>query len=558
MPVLRFKAERLMSLIGLKDHAALEDVAFRLKGELEWGPEGEVYIELNPDRPDMYIGEGFARAARGLLGFETGYTRPEAVESGVEVTARGVETRPYIAAAVVYNVNVDEEYLEELVQFQEKLHDTIGRRRRKVAIGFHDLSKLPSKRIEYRLVDIAEARMVPLHGDSEVTVERVLEETEQGRRYGSISLAGRRHPALLAGSVIIALPPVINSEVTRVEPGTRDLFIDVTGTDAAAVLSTLEVIVAGLSERPGARVGLVRVDAPKVRGVTPRLESRRMEVGASWASGVLGVELGPGELARLLSRARFNAAPRGDGDTVEVEVPPYRVDVLGPIDLVEDAAMMMGYDALEPELPQLRTRGSLDGLTLLARELRKLAVGLGFTEAMQMVLTSPRAVEVLGLSGAAVRVANPVQVEYSVLRPSLAVSLLQFLAENQHAEKPVRVFEVGEVVWREGGVAEDYRAALAFMGEEASFEDVQAPLYSILRILGVAFNAEEAELPWAIPGRAARLLDAEGGELAWLGEVHPRVLEALGIEYPVALAEVSLSAIAGGSGRFRIRGHATR
>lgn len=559
MPVLKFKFERLRDLIEVAGPEELEDVAFRLKGEVEWGGDGYVYIELNPDRPDMYIGEGFARAARGLLGVERGYSRPEARASGVEVIAGEVHSRPYIAAAVVYNVNVDEDYLEELVQFQEKLHDTLGRRRRKAAIGFHDLAKLPSRVVRYELVDVKDARMKPLHHDAEMTVAEVLESTEQGERYGSIALMEGRHPALIAGDEIIAVPPVINSDITRVEPGTRDLFIDVTGTDRATVLNVLEVIVAGLAERPGARVGLVAVRAPGFEGETPRLQTRILELKSSWASRVLGVEVGAGELARLLERARHNASAGEDGDTVRVEVPPYRVDVLAPIDLVEDAAMMMGYEALIPEPPRLRTRGGLDGLTMLSRTLRLLAVGLGFTEVMQLVLTSPRAVEALGAADRVLAVANPVQAEYSVVRPCIAVSLLQFLAENQHAAKPVKVFEIGEVAWREGGdVVEEHRAGLAFMSDEASFEDIQGPLYSILRILGEPFEPEEARIPWAIPGRAAVLRrPSDGGVIAWLGEVHPRVLESMGIEYPVALAELSLSELAGGLGRFRTRGRGT-
>ncbi len=559
MPVLRFNAVRLARLIGLDDIRSLEDVAFRLKGEVEWGEDGTVYIELNPDRPDMYVGEGFARAARGLLGLELGYRRPETVESGVKVEAEPVPSRPYVAAAVVYNVNVDEEYMDELIQFQEKLHDTIGRRRRKAAIGLHDLSKLPSKEIVYRMVRVDEWVMTPLHAGSTMKVSEVLSGTEQGQRYGSIALTGTMHPALIAGDEIIAIPPVINSDITRVEPGTRDLFIDVTGTDPATVLATLEVLVAGLSERPGAVVGLVDVRAPGTGGLTPHMRAKTIELSASWASRKLGVEVGPGELARLLLRARHNAVPGDDGDIVKVSVPPYRVDVLGPIDLVEDAAIMVGYDSIEPRLPQLRTRGVLEGITLLAREFKRLAVGLGFTQSMQLVLTSPRLVEATGLRGLSVEVANPVQVEYSVLRPSLVVSLLHFLTENQHSEKPVRVFEVGEVVWREGlEIVEEQRAGLAVLDESVSFEDVQAPLYSILRILGLKFQARRAVLPWAIPGRAAVLVGEGGEELGWLGEVHPEVLEQLGLEYPVALAEVSLSRAAGGQGRFRIRGPATQ
>ncbi|MMZ65387.1 phenylalanyl-tRNA synthetase subunit beta [compost metagenome] len=153
-------------------------------------------------------------------------------------------------------------------------------------------------------------------------------------------------------------------------------------------------------------------------------------------------------------------------------------------------------------------------------------------------------VEAAGLSKQAVRIENPVQEEYSVLRPSIAVTLLQVLAANQHAEKPIRVFEVGEVVYKtEEGVFEDLRMGLAVMDNSVSFEDVQAPVYSILRILGVDFKAEPLESTLFLEGRAARLVNPLVGEIAWLGDANPSVLARLGFRYPVALAEISLNAV---------------
>ncbi len=554
MPVVKFKLERLESLIPGVDLGRLEDLLFRLKCEIELDEEGYVHVEVNPDRPDMYSAEGIARAVKGLMGLEKGYRVPPARKSDYIIEASVVQTRPYVTGAVVWDVNVDEDFVEELIQLQEKLHDTIGRGRRRVAIGLHDLDKLAGKHITYKMEDVRDVVFEPLGYGREMTLAEVIESTEHGRKYGKISLSGSMHPVLRAGGRVISVPPVINAEETRVEPGTRSLFIDVTGTDLESVLRTLVILVTSLAERPGASIGLVEVRTPEGPMTTPRLDSGRILVSVKSISSILGISLTPEELAELLARARFNTKMVGS-DFLEVEVPPYRFDIMGEADIAEEAAMMIGYEALGPQRPLVPTRGELSRLTRLERTIRSILVGLGYTEALQLTLTSPEAVEALGLGGVAVRVANPVQAEYSVLRPSITVSLLQFLKYNQHREKPVRVFEIGGVVLREGSdIVEEERLGLAIMDDSISYEDIQAPVYALLRLLGIEFTVEPHSVGYLMTGRTARILSSGGEELGWMGEVNPEVLERLGIEYPVALAEVRLPPLVGGEGRFRIRG----
>ena len=543
MPVLRFRVDRLEALTGLP-LGVLEDLLFRLKAETE---EEEEYlsVELNPDRPDMYIGEGLARAVKGLLGEARGWKEPERVDSGVRIVSSAPSSRPYVAAAVVYNVNVDEVYLEELIQFQEKLHDTLGRRRRKAAIGFHDLSKLPSKTIEYVELPVDRVEFVPLGSNTRMQAGRVLEETEQGIKYGGISLQGSLHPFLVAGGEVIAMPPVINSEITRVEPGTRDLFIDVTGTDEATVYKVLDVIVGGLLERPGARLGIVWIQGPSGSREAPLYKPQRLELDPDWARSILGAGLGTADIVDALERMGHNAV-LGD-DKIIVDTPPYRVDILGPIDLVEDIAIAVGYEELGYERPLVRDPGRHRPETLLARALRDLAIGLGFTEVMQLSLTSPRLLDALGYTRR-VEVANPVQYEYSVLRPSMIPSIVSVLAYNQHKRKPVKVFEIGVVVEPGDPPRDRVAMGMGILDVEVGYEDIQAAVYALLRSLGVEFEARPVEVPGLIPGRTAELV-IEDKRLAVVGEVKPEVLEALGAEYPMAVAELDLEVLAEWSSR---------
>jgi phenylalanyl-tRNA synthetase beta chain len=544
VPVLRFRLSRLERLTGL-GREELEEYLFRLKCETEVMEDGEtIEVEVNPDRPDMFVGEGVARAVRGLAGLERGWRKPKVVDSGLKLIVESVPQRPFIAAAVVYNVNVDEEFIEELIQFQEKLHETLGRRRVKVAIGFHDLEKMPGREVRYRVAPL-DTSFTPLGYPGQMRFTEFLVMDERGEKYGSIALDKEKgsHPFLYAGGEVIAAPPVINADVTRVEPGTKHLFIDVTGTSQRVVAQTLDIIVSNLAERPGAYVGYVAVEGRSPWSRTPLLEERRMTVTVDGVSRWLGVRLSEAEVAEKLEAMRHSAKPLGGG-RVEVIVPPYRVDVMREVDLYEDIAIAVGYENILSGWPGKLHGGEILWEHKVARAVRELAVGLGFTEVMQLILTSPEAVEASGFKGVSVEVLNPVQAEYSVLRPSLLVTLLQAAAHNQHKKKPVKIFEVGHVVYLdEGEPRDELRAAFAVLDEEASFENIQAPIYSMLEVLGVEFSVEPASHPMLMEGRAARLT-VQGETLGWLGEVKPEVLEAYKIEYPVAAAELSLEVLA--------------
>ncbi len=550
MPVLRFRLSRLRALTGLGVEE-LEEALFRLKCETEVTEDGEfIEVEVNPDRPDMFIGEGIARAVRGLIGAEKGWERPKVVDSGLRLLVEEVPRRPFIAAAVVYNVNVDEEFLEELIQFQEKLHESIGRRRAKVAIGFHDLDKLPSRELTYRVSHL-DTVFKPLDYPREMKFSELLLIDDRGAAYGKLAVDEERgsHPFLFSGDIVIAAPPVINSDVTRVEPGTRSLFIDVTGTSPEAVAQTLDIIVTALAERPGAYVGRVSLEGRAPWQSTPLLAEKLVEVDVGRASKWLGIKLGAAEAAELLERMRFRVEGVEDG-TVKVVVPPFRADVMGEVDLYEDMAIAVGYDNIVSGFKGKYHGGDILWEHKVARAFRELAVGLGFTEVAQLILTSPEAVEASGMKELAVEVLNPVQREYSVLRPSILVTLLQAAAYNQYRRKPLKIFEVGHVVYLEEGEPRDeLRAGMLVLDEEVSLEEIQAPLYSIMEVLGVKFRALKAEHPLFMEGRTARLVTSGGEVLGWLGEVKPEVLEALGIEYPVAAAEVSLEVLSRWSSR---------
>ncbi len=547
MPVIRLNPQRLLQLVDPSmTLEELGDLLFRLKCEVEPLETGEIEVEVNADRPDMLVSEGIARAAKGLLGKEKGIPSYRVVDTDYVLVVEKAPTRPYIALAVAYGVNVDEEYLTELVQFQEKLHTTVGRKRRKIAIGLHDLDKTPGKTIVYREAPL-DTMFTPLHVGRRMSIREALKETPQGREYGSISLSPSGHPAIFAGSELISLPPVINSDITRLEPGTKNLLIDVTGTDLETVLATMDIIASNLAER-GATIGRVRVEGLEEASYTPVLRTEKMVLDTDFASRWLGFRVTPSEAAEHLERMRLGARVL-DEARVEAVIPPYRIDVLHPVDLVEDIAISIGYDRIEPKPLELRTRSKPLPRWRLADAARDLMVGMGFQEVLTFMLANPGDLERMRLAEDQILLENPITAELGGLRRLLLQQLLRLAAENQHVDMPLKVFEVGDVVapdpGEETGARTEFHVAALVMSPRTGYEEVQAYLYALLRNLGVGFRIMEAEHPTFMEGRVARVV-FEGGE-GFVGEIHPEVLENFGIKYPAAGFEVDITGLASGA-----------
>ena len=131
---------------------------------------------------------------------------------------------------------------------------------------------------------------------------------------------------------------------------------------------------------------------------------------------------------------------------ITVVVPPYRDDIMHPMDLVEDYAISRGYDSFQPVLPQQSTVGSVSSLELLSDRVRGTMVGSGFQEMMSNILCSHEELDYALAEGEKlVEVDNVMSLAYSVLRNRVIPSLLNVETTSSKAFYPHRMFEVGEV-----------------------------------------------------------------------------------------------------------------
>ncbi|HSG06550.1 MAG TPA: phenylalanine--tRNA ligase subunit beta, partial [Nitrospiria bacterium] len=398
MPTIVIKKKDLETLLAQAvDLDKLPAQLSLVKGEVKGYDEaaGEIKVELNDtNRPDLWSVEGLARQIRTHR-----RKKPEAYPfysskkkaAGVVKVAEGVrEVRPYLGACIAKGLNIDEETLVQLIQVQEKLSDSFGRKRRLVSIGLYRLDPIQFP-VHYKTARPGSTRFVPLGFEEPMTLKAILEKHPKGIAYRETLGKAPEYPLLVdSGDTILSFPPIINSRaIGEVRVGDRDLFVEVTGTDLRMVALTVNILAANLADR-GAEIAPVEIRYP-FSTVFGRKMTMPMPIAGSLAvrpedfSEALGEAVSIKDAVSTLVRYGYTARPKGK--KIEVSVPPFRDDLLHPIDVVEDYAISRGYDSFEPRMPSEFSVGGLTAIERFSDRVRDSMVGMGFQEILSNILT---------------------------------------------------------------------------------------------------------------------------------------------------------------------------
>jgi phenylalanyl-tRNA synthetase beta chain len=247
----------------------------------------------------------------------------------------------------------------------------------------------------------------------------------------------------------------------------------------------------------------------------------------------------------LLKKARYGIAEMNSQE-ITVTIPSYRSDVMHPHDIIEDIAIMYGYNNIPPRWPNQITFGDLSATERFVDLTREITLGLGFQEILSFTLTNKEnLVERMGAPDTKiVELINPTSQRFTCLRSWLLPSLLEFLSHNTHIEYPQKIFEVGECVELDdtqvNRVSSHQKMSGVIAHSTANFSEIKSETEAFFRNLGISPDLKTAQHPTFIKGRVGSL-QIHGIEFGIFGEIHPRVLEVWGIETPVTGFELNLT-----------------
>jgi len=281
---------------------------------------------------------------------------------------------------------------------------------------------------------------------------------------------------------------------------------------------------------------------------------------------LLGERIPEERVVEILERLGFTR--QGDGWVV----PPWRdADVQREADLIEEVARVHGLDKLPTTMPARRDGavGRLTGTQRLRRRLEDLLRARGLDECIAYSFTSPETLRRLRLGDEPLlEIENPLTEEHGVMRPLLLPGLLDAAAFNSaHGRARVALFESAHVYSPAGPLDVEgegspggampaqerhHLAVLLTRGEPAGWRSeergadffaAKALLEAVLAVARTDWRAEAGGPAFLHPGRAARIVDPEGEELGWLGELHPLALKKRDLEGPAAAFEIDVDAL---------------
>ncbi|GAA3928749.1 phenylalanine--tRNA ligase subunit beta [Luteimonas lutimaris] len=278
---------------------------------------------------------------------------------------------------------------------------------------------------------------------------------------------------------------------------------------------------------------------------------------------VLGLDIADAEVERILRALGLGVEANADGWTVTA--PTRRFDLAIEEDLVEEVARIHGYDTIPTTLPGGATRLAAPTETRVPeQDLRRQLAARDYLEAINYAFVDARLLETWQAQAGAVPLANPLSAELGAMRTQLLPGLVAALARNAARQQSrVRLFEIGKVFeGRDPGPGnqdpeqrpapvETLRVAAVACGDASSeqwgeparrvdFHDLKGDLDSLVALSGAKLDYRPAQPAWAHPGRAAEVL-RDGVAIGAIGELHPRLQQALGLDHAVVAFEVDLA-----------------
>ena len=529
-------------------------------------------IEVAANRYDLLCLEGLALALRVFLSKQK---MPEIKplnilpeeERQLIVYESVNDVRPIGLCAILRDINFTDEMLKSFMDLQDKLHNNICRGRKLVSMGTHDLDKVKGP-FSYRALSPEKIHFVPLNREEEVNGDGLMSLLKDDPKLGKYLylLEGKeKYPVMMdSNGVIMSLPPIINSQHTKMTLNTHNVLLDITGIDLTKceiVLNTLIAMFSVYCKNPFTVEEIKVINQKTGEGkIYPDLTPRKFQVDINYLKTITGIyDILPEKITKLLEKMELSAKIISPNE-IEVLAPITRSDILHPCDIAEDLAISYGYNNIKKELTTTKTHGVQQPYNKLADLFRdEMAMG-GYVEFLTMALLSHKDMFTNLLSekrdDKTVQILYSKSKEFEYIRSSLIPGILKSIEGNKANQLPFKIFEISDVVEinqeTEVGAVNRRKLCFAYTNTVSAMEIVQGMVDLLMKKIGLGFNSKNVEKKYYIKksenkiffeDRQAEIYILNDIKVGIYGIVHPKVIKNFGIKNPVTLCEIDLQLI---------------
>jgi phenylalanyl-tRNA synthetase beta chain len=531
----------------------LIDLGMDLKGEKTETPfskeDPELKIEITAEKMDMISTVGIARAINFHRGFLKELPKYE-IKKGIlelHVKESANKVRPRTVAAILRNVPMTQELLDELIEIQEKIHDSFGRHRKKAAIGIYPMDEI-SFPITFQAEKPESITFRPLESKSEMNGKQIIEEHETGKKFAHL-LAGKEvFPVFRdAKNNVLSMPPIINSHTTgRVETHHKDLFVEVSGHNLTHLDNILKVLISTCIEL-GCSAESIKVIYANKEVYELSLESVSDTISLDYVNKLIGIDLEEKDIKTLLPKVQYGFKAIKNNEII-VEIPAYKSDVWSDSDIADDLARAYGYNNIVPKIPSVDSIGEELEHTIFRNNIREQLVSLGFLELYTYMLTSSKQqYEMMNIKEIKhIKIIDSAEEGINMTRTWILPENLKSLTINRKNKYPQKVFECGFTIQKDS--TQDTKArnelhlSVSIAGPESNFTKIKEIIDTLSTLNSWELEFKESNHTSFIEGRSADIYSNKK-IIGTLGELHPQVLENNNLIVPICALELNLEEV---------------
>jgi phenylalanyl-tRNA synthetase beta chain len=321
------------------------------------------------------------------------------------------------------------------------------------------------------------------------------------------------------------------------------------GVDEYATVMAMKRALHLIEELNCGKVSKMHVDV----NVGNSVEPKELSVSIAKVNAVLGITVPNDDIVRIMTNLSFQ--PKVDGDTLTLQIPAYREDMETYQDVAEEVIRMYGYEHIVPTFLASAqvTMGGENTQQKTEMRLKKALCSVGAHECIHYSFFSPSDLDLLKLPADApernaIRIMNPISEELSLMRTTLAASMINAVVRNQKkGNLEGRLFEVAKkFIPKELPLTEypDERQTLcvALFGTQESFFTMKGMAEKVAEVLHVKFTYENAQNTFLHPFQTASI-SCEGVEIGYFGKLAYDIADECDLRIPVYLMEIDLESL---------------
>ena len=262
---------------------------------------------------------------------------------------------------------------------------------------------------------------------------------------------------------------------------------------------------------------------------TKKIELKKILFDPKLASKTIGIQIKTNEIIKILGDLGFKTKKKGKD--ISVEIPGWRPDIYGQIDLVEEIIRIKGLDkiqSVEPEKKRLKPT-----LSFLQRHFhlaQRSVASKGYLETITWSFTDKKINDSFKENLQEVKIVNPISSDLNVLRSSLYPNLIYFLKKNiDRGIDNQSLFEIGpSFIGKNPGQQITITCGLR-KEHDLNVYDIKKDVVQTLIEMGIDKNDTIIDIntpSYYHPGKSGLIITKKDHRLlAYFGEIHPKIID---------------------------------